>query len=470
VLGAAAIAAAARSVDRMTSKPNILFICLDDLNAWVGHLGTHPDVLTPNIDALAERGISFSRAYCAAPYCNASRMAVFTGSLPHHSGIYHDEPLEEVAPQLRTLPELLRAAGYHTACSGKVFHGVYGYADANRARAPHATWRAVSCRERYWNTRRVPDPEPLPPGRPLNGLFDPGRFGEMPGMYQHFDWGPLPDESFERLPDVMALRAAQRFLEAPPASPFLYCLGIYKPHLPWYAPARFFAPYDKPYVWLPPVRERDLDDVPEIARAWALSPRDHELVVSRGVWREAVAGYLACISYADHLVGELLDTLSRSTVRDETAVLLWSDNGFHLGEKLHWRKFVLWEEATRVPLVLLPAGGRATGTLSPHPVSLVDVFSTTLELAGLGAESADGSSLVAAMGGADVPADRPVLSVWGRGNHSVRLGDWRLTVYHDGTTELYDHRVDRNEWRNLSDHPGHAQMKSTLMTVLSRLR
>src|SRR5262249_3632850 len=159
--------------------------------------------------------------------------------------------------------------------------------------------------------------------------------------------------------------------------------GLYRPHLPWYVPGRFFDLYDLETVALPLVRSDDLDDVPPIAREWALSPRDHELVTSSGQWRRAVHGYLASISYCDHVVGELVAALDANGLGEDTVIVFWGDNGFHLGEKLHWRKFVLWEEATRVPLIVVEPGASRRHRRVHDPVSLIDIFPTLLAVCGL---------------------------------------------------------------------------------------
>ena len=429
---------------------NILFIVADDLNAWIGALGRHPDVSTPNIDALAARGTLFTQAYCAAPYCNASRMSVFTGCLPSTTGVYQNEPLWDVPGRRPVFLELLRKAGYYTVGAGKVFHGVFDYAAAGRDGAREAKWREIENRPFLWDEFFTNGPEPLPAERPMNKLFDFSNFGSVPAMYHHFDWGPLPDSQSDLLPDAHVARAVSNFLRAPAREPFFCAAGFYKPHLPWHAPQRFFDLYDPDQIALPFVKQNDLDDVPEIGRKWALSPRDHELVTGQDQWRDAVRGYLAAISYCDHVIGEVVSALETSGQADRTTIVLWGDNGFHLGEKLHWRKFALWEEATRVPLIVVPPRGTQHRRVH-EPVSLIDIFPTILDLCGLPQQPGiDGDSLAPFLNAAAPPRARPTLMTWGRGNHSVRSSHWRLTRYSDGSEELYDHRTDPFEWTNLA--------------------
>lgn len=437
-------------------QSNILFIILDDLNAWIGALGRHPQVKTPHIDALARRGDLFVHAYCSAPYCNASRMGLFTGRLPATLGVYANETFWETPNRPPTFIELLREGGYHTVGAGKVFHGVFDYETALRDRAAHADWKEIENRAWLWDAYTTNILEPLPENRPLNGLFDFSDFASVPEKHRLFDWGPLPADAEEHTPDQRVVKAVSAFLNAP-KEPFFCAAGLYKPHLPWHAPQRFFDLYDRDTIHLPPVKDDDLDDVPPIARHWALEPPDHALVTSRGVWPDAVRSYLACISYADFMVGQILEALTRSPAASRTTVILCGDNGFHLGEKLHWRKFALWEESTRVPLIVARPGHEGVRVL--EPVSLVDIHATILELAALASPNGDGESLLTR---ADIPRAKPVITTWGAGNHSLRTARWRYTRYSDDTEELYDHAVDGFEWTNLAHATEYASVRAAL--------
>ena len=449
-----------------TKRPNVLFIVADDLNSWIGALGRHPDVQTPAIDALARRGTLFSHAYCAAPYCNASRMSVFTGCLPVTTGVYANEPFWEGPLRRKTYVEILKEAGYYTFGAGKVFHGVYDYTRAGQTSSRKAEWITIENRPQLWNRFDTSASEPLPAMRPLNGLFDFSRFAEVPKLYHHFDWGPLPDEAESTIPDEIVCRSIVDFLLNAPPQPFFCAAGLYKPHLPWHVPKRFFDLYDAAKITLPVVREDDLDDVPPLAKTWALTPPDHQLVTSRGQWRPAVQGYLAAISYCDWIIGRLIEALDRSGLADETIVVLWGDNGFHLGEKLHWRKFVLWEEATRVPMIVVPPSGVLARARYDEPVGLLDLFPTIADLCNVkGPDKIDGRSLVSAMGH-EHNAGVPVLMTWGKDNHSVRTRDWRYTRYSDGGEELYHHPSDPHEWTNLASDNRFADRLSLLRTYI----
>lgn len=435
-------------------KPNILFIVADDLNSWIGPLGRHPDVRTPNIDRLAKRASVFTHAYCTAPYCNASRMSVFTACLPKTTGIYANEPFWENPLRRLTAVEHLRANGYHCFGTGKVFHGSFDYAKAGRDRLARAEWHDIQNRQAIWDSFCSNVADPLPPSRPLNGMFDFNRFETVSPWNHHFDWGELPPGRESDMPDSLTVSNVVDFMKNPPDQPFLCAAGFYKPHLPWYIPKRFLDLYPLDRISLPFVKCDDLDDVPPIARKWALDPPDHERILAHGQWRFAVRAYLAAISYCDAQIGLVLDALAASPKANDTIVVLWGDNGFHLGEKLHWRKFVLWEEATRVPLIIAQAGETLRGNRIDEPVSLLDIWPTVFDLAGLpDMGKIDGVSLSAVMVDRIHSSGRPAVMTWEKGNHSIRSGTWRYTRYHDKTEELYDCFNDPFEWTNLIGDP-----------------
>ena len=418
--GCLARLAAAQGPGPRPDRLNVLFIAIDDLNDWTGCLGGHPDVKTPNIDRLAARGVLFSRAYCSAPACNPSRASLLTGILPSTSGVYHNnQPWRPVMPQAVTLPQHFMANGYHVVGGGKIFH----YKD-------RASWHEYFKR----------GGDPMPPNRPLNGIPNTA----------HFDWGPV-HVSDEDMADTRVTRWAIDYLRQKHDRPFFLAAGPFRPHLPWYVPKKYFDMYPLDKITLPNVKDDDLDDVPAMGKRIAAAQRDHKNVVDTNNWRRAVQGYLASITFTDANVGRLIDALDRSPYAHNTLIVLWGDHGWHLGEKLHWRKFALWEEATHAPLLFVVPGVTKPGGRSPRTVSFIDIYPTLADLCGLPAiDALEGLSLRPLLQNPNSPWDRPAVTTHGRNNHSVRSERWRYIRYRDGTEELYDEDKDPMEWENLA--------------------
>jgi len=415
-------------------RPNVLFLAIDDLNDWTGFLGGHPDVETPNLDRLAARGVVFERAYCAAPACNPSRVALLTGLRPTSTGIYTNrQPWRPVLPEVVTLPQHFRAGGYRVLGGGKIFHGRY--------KDP-----------RSWDVYFERPADPRPDDRPVNGIPKTG----------HFDWGPV-DVDDAAMSDAQVVDWAIEQMNTARDEPLFLAVGIYRPHLPWYAPRENFERFPIDEVTLPEVPEDDLEDIPPAGLRMANPNGDHRRVVAHGQWEAAVQGYLASIAFADAQVGRLLDALEESPMAGNTVIVAWGDHGWHLGEKKHWRKFALWEEATRVPLIVVAPGVAEPGSRSGRTVNLLDLYPTLIDLCGLEPKpELEGRSLVPLLEHPGAAWDRPTLTTHGRGNHAVRSERWRYIRYADGSEELYDHNPDPHEWRNLADDPASTEVKRRL--------
>ncbi len=410
-------------------RPNVLFIAIDDLNDWVGHLGGNPDVKTPHLDRLARRGVSFANAHCVAPACNPSRAGLLAGLRPSTTGIYHNHHnWVDTLAGVVTLPEHFRAHGYRVVGGGKIFHG---------AQAASRFW------DEYYVRHELPAPK-----TPYNGL-----------NRAHFDWKAL-EIGPEEMPDYKLVTWAIEQLQRRDDRPLFLAVGLVKPHLPWYVPKKYFDLYPKERLTLPQVPDDDLNDVPPIGVRMANPQGDHKAVVESGQWRDAVQAYLATISFVDEQVGRLVEALDQSPRAANTIVVLWGDHGWHLGEKHHWRKFTLWEEATRAPLIIVAPGVARPGGLCQRPVDFLSIYPTLADLCGLPIpQHVQGPSLRVLLENPEAPWDRMALTTHGRGEHAVRSQHWRYIRYHDGTEEVYDHRQDPMEWKNLAGHPGHEALK-----------
>jgi arylsulfatase A-like enzyme len=255
----------------------------------------------------------------------------------------------------------------------------------------------------------------------------------------------------------------------------LLCVGYYRPHIPLWAPKRYFDLYPVASTTLPKVLDRDLEDLSPAGRRWALEPDTagaHKTVVEHGQWQAAVAAYLACVSFVDAQIGRLLEALDQSPLANNTMVVLWGDHGWHLGEKEHWGKWTGWERATRVPLVIVPPRDSAAefkvGGSCDSPVGLIDLYPTLIDLCGLPAKSdLDGRSLKPQLKEPST-ATRSVVTTFDYQNYSVRSDRWRLIRYQDGSEELYDHQADPHEWHNLAGAAEHQAVLNGLRAALPR--
>lgn len=412
-----------------TQRPNVLLLCIDDLRDWVGYKAAHPGVHTPNIDRLRTQSFSYDRAYCAVPVCIASRGSTLWGLSPETAqldGLEDDTPYFALAQSkdLHPVPYWFSQAGYKTISTGKVFHYQMGS-------------------RRFWDVFQ-----------PYNNI--PQSWGDYKTQ---FDYGPM--KKGEVHTDQVSANFAKQQIAQAHDKPWFMSIGLFQPHVPWRLPQWAFDLHPLDKVTLPEVRPEDLDDMPPLAVAMAHNPSatldgkfftQHDLVMQSGLWRDHVQAYLAACSHTDAMVGQILDALDASIYANNTAVVLWSDHGYHLGEKLHWRKMALWEHATRVPLLVrapwrVEAGGRFDA-----PVSLVDLAPTLTDLANIEKPGQfEGESLIGIT--PQQAAVRPAHMRWGSAV-STRKGKWRWTRYEDGGEELYNLEEDPREYNNLLGNTG----------------
>ncbi len=433
---AVTVAVSAAGTDK---KPNILFIAIDDLNDWTGSMGGNAQSVTPNLDRLAASGVLFTNAQCAAPACNPSRAALMTGIRPSTSGVYQNaQPWRQskVLAKALTLPQWLMIHGYSARASGKIYHG--NFPDPK-------SW------QEYWPSQQQNIPsDPSPKNLPLNGIDNTSQF----------DWGPV-DAPDEEMGDWQVAEWIGEQLQKDSEQPFFLACGFYRPHLPWYVPQKYFDKFPLDSIDLPVAPDDDLDDVPAAGVKFAKPGGDHAKVLEHDQWKPAVQAYLASIHFVDTCLGKVLDSLEKSPHADDTIVVLWSDHGWHLGEKQHWRKFTLWEEAARVQMMWRVPGVTEAGGKCGAPVNLLDIYPTLLDLAGLPKNpSTEGVSLSALLSNPKAEWDRPSLTTHGRNNHSLRSDRYRYIRYADGSEELYDHQADPMEHRNLAGEADLAEVKA----------
>lgn len=416
-------------------RPNVLFIAVDDLNHWVGHLQRNSQTITPHLDRLAGWGVSFQHAYCAAPACNPSRAALMSGIRPSTSGVYHNsnDYRPHIAPA-QTLNSHFRAHGYRVTGAGKIYHGTYG-------------------RRQEWD-----DYLKRPKVRSL-GAF-------RSSDYNGVRWSVLKGDD-DAVGDYFTVSyCIEQLQQADRKQPFFLACGIFRPHMPWSVPKKYFDMHPLADIQLPPFREDDLSDIPEPGVKTARPAGDHRAIRDAGAWKEAIQAYLASVTYADTQLGRLLDAFEASPHFDNTIVVLWGDHGWHLGEKHHWRKFALWEEATRAPLIWKAPGVTPRGAISARTVDFMSVYPTLCELADLPVPNhVEGRSIVRLLRDPDAVWPHPAVTTHGRNRHAVRSEQWRYIRYEDGSEELYDHTADPYEWKNLAGDPRHSEVKRQLATA-----
>lgn len=396
---------------------NVLMIAVDDLNDWVGFLGGHPQAKTPGMDALASRSSVFRKAYCNAPVCSASRASVLSGLSVQNTRVFdNDHTFKGVNPGKKQIDEMFADAGYVTRRFGKIDHSF------------------------------SPFPQPLPATVPYAN-----KVCSAPSGAGAFDWGPAPGADADQ-PDYRYAQQGIDFLNAQSTGqPFFLSVGFFRPHVGWYVPQRFFDLYPKESLSLPPAPTDDLDDLGPAGRAVALKFNFHECIISQGLWADAVQGYLASISWADAQVARLIAALDASPHAENTTVVLWSDHGFHLGEKFHWHKLALWEQCTRVPFLIRKPGQNSAQSIDAC-VSLKDLAPTLLDLHKVpAAYPMDGQSLAPLLSNPAQSWDVPVLTTKDENDHAIRTREWRYIRYSSGERELYNKLTDPDEHFNLAN-------------------
>lgn len=260
-----------------------------------------------------------------------------------------------------------------------------------------------------------------------------------------------------------------RALERPHDKPLFLACGLHKPHLPWVVPRKYYDMFPLEEIELPPHTEEDLADVPEAGRKFAVANDDHQQIMATGRWKEAIRSYLATIAYADANLGRLLDALQKSRYADNTIICLWGDHGWHLGEKHHWRKSTLWEEATRAPLIWVVPGVTQPGAICHRPVDFMSIYPTLCELAKIAPpQHLEGMSIVPLLADAQSQWSQPAVTTHGFMNHAVRSEGWRYIRYADGSEELYDEHRDPYEWINRAADEALQHRKTELAPFLPK--
>jgi arylsulfatase A-like enzyme len=440
-------------------KPNFLFIAVDDLRPEIAAFG-ESQAVTPHIDRLAAGGVSFTRHYVQAPTCGASRLALLAGRIPSTSRHLHNHAIRtEIGDATKhdyiTFPRYLRQHGYYTVSLGKISHFPGGivapYVGPNPDTRPElpGAWDVLAAPTDRWGTEQ----------HAFFGYADGSSRNSLDGEVPPFEAADVDDEGY---PDGQTARMALEQIDrlARQDQPFLLAVGFYKPHLPFNAPKKYWDLYRRENIDLSPnpYLPEGLTETNTLHRMGEFNryKQGRETAgpgkkLSDGYARELRHAYLAATSYIDAQIGKLLDALEQNGLDRNTVVILWGDHGWHLGDQTVWGKHTLYERALRSPLIIRAPGKSEPGEQNMAIVETVDIYPTITALAGLPPpQKLSGSDLLAGSG-----ESGPARSFW-RGSVSLRDERFRIIVHGDrypGDVELYDHRDDDNETRNvIGDH------------------
>lgn len=434
---------------KIPNRPNILFISIDDLNdwinigAWSGRIG----IKTPNFERLAKMSMTFLNCGVPAPACAPSRVSIMTGVHPVKSGITGwRHPEWRKVPSLskvETIEQFFKARGYTTLGAGKIYHTQAPPRVISNQSEAHG-WNF------YFPSVSIPVPFQVRAPKEIINIHNVTNIPQP----DYFSWGPIPLED-KFMADYQMVDWANYTLSQKHDKPFFLAIGFTKPHDPWEVPQKYFDLYPIDSIQDVEVKKDDLKDT------WIHGRRTlDKFIAGNQQTKKVIQAYMATISFADAMLGRLLDGLESSRYKDNTVIILWSDHGMHMGEKENWEKFTLWERSLRVPLFLKIPGVTKPGTISKSPVGAIDIFPTLADIVGeIPPSYCDGESLLPIIKN-NKAGHRPVLSAYEVKDsigldpynaYSIRTNRYRYIYYPpSGLEELYDHNLDDNEWNNIA--------------------
>lgn len=440
------------------TKPNVLFIAVDDLNAWIGPMQPQKKVITPNLNRLASEGVLFTNAHCASPSCSASRIAIMTGRSPLNTGMTQNVTSAPVSPVWRlfpllkdaeTLPEFYKRQGYSVKGGGKIFHGVqYHPYEENDP----AIWDEFFPSK----TRQIPE-QPVPP-------FDYGQKNKAEGRpAKYLDWTPLKVDDKE-MSDYKVVDWALSELGKEHDKPFFLAVGIFRPHVPFHVPEKYYDLYPDESLTIPKGYPNGANPPLTVTSNSVIGKfgfDEYQWAKRTGHTKDVMRGYLASVTFSDVMIGRLMDGLRNSPYAENTIVVLWSDHGWHLAEKERFSKFTLWREATQVPLIIKVPGMTKGNSVCKRPVNLLDVYPTLAEICGVKPLTpTDGVSLVPWLRNPKLPKETPSIIVGPEpGSWAVVTDRFRYIRYFNGMEELYDHKKDPLEYFDLSKDKAYNHVK-----------
>ncbi len=433
--------------------PNVLFIASDDLNNRLGTYG-HPVVKSPNLDRLARMGVRFDRAYNQFPLCSPSRVSVLTGLRPDTTRVFDLKTLfRDNIPTVVTLPEFFKDNGYYSARVGKIFHyGVPGQIGTDGQDDAQSWHRVIN-----------------PSGRDKKEEHLLTNYTPKRGLGSSLSWLVAEGTDDEQTDGIVANETI-RLMKENKDKPFFLAAGFYRPHCPYIAPKKYFDMYPLESIVLPEEPADHFKDIPKAAfftdpLYWGLDKTQQ---------KEVIRAYYASVTFMDAQVGKLLDALDELGLAGNTIVVFWSDHGYNLTEHGQWKKQSLFEQVARVPMFIAAPAAKGNGKATQRVVELIDIYPTLASLCGLTPPSyLQGTDLTPLLNNPKLKWDHPAFtqvvrsrSIEGR---SVRTERWRYTEWDQGKegVQLYDHKKDPHEYKNLANDPRFRNVREELSALLA---
>ncbi len=435
-------------------KLNVLFIIADDLNCDLGVYG-NLDVKTPNIDRLAERGVIFENAHCQYPWCGPSRASFMTGMYTNQTKITRNNMnIRNSIPDVITLGQRFRQQGYQSVRIGKIFH----YDN------PSAIGTSGNDDIYSWDQTVNPYGRDKIEEYKINTLV-PRKYGAI------LSWLAADGKDEEQTDGIVASEAIKKLDDfADTNTPFFLAVGFFRPHTPFVAPKKYFDFYDREKIEIPEISNDYLTTLPDPA-VKSIRSKKSQLNLEKELAQEIKEAYYATISFVDAQVGRILDQLESSGLDKNTVVVFTSDHGYHMGEHGHWQKNTLFENATRVPLIISTPNFKNDGSISNNPVELIDIYPTLMDLTNINTpEHVVGKSLLPIINNKNASVRENALTRWRKG-YSIKTKRYRLTkwgINGELGYELYDHNNDKNELINLADNQDYNEVLDSLKLVIEQ--
>lgn len=442
---------------------NILMIISDDLTAESLGCYGNTQCHTPNIDALASRGLQLNRAYCQFPVCGPSRAALMSGTYAQCVGVVGNGSADKFSSWMGDRPSMsqyFRERDWQTTRISKIYHmRVPGDITKGVAGPDHAdSW------DHTWNAHA---PEWMTKGKATH--LSREKLKMDPDGHYNLGFGGAfyvvegSDPTGAKQADVMAADQAIQVLENQGDQPFFLAVGLVRPHVPLVAPAPIFERYPDEKMILPQVPKGDWEDIPKsgISKNSQTSGLNTQLKK-----KQTLAAYYACVEFMDAQVGRILNKLEELKLEDRTIVIFTSDHGYHLGEHELWQKMSLHEESTRIPLIL-SVPGQAAG-VSDSLTQQIDLYPTLVALHGLKIpDHVQGKSFASLLEDPTHKIHDSVYCLRGR-DHLIRTPDWAFIQYQNGEAELYNMLEDPKQFTNRINDPDAADMKASLERALKK--